>query len=306
MGVIAVAEITCDGDFNVDEKGNLKTSRRFLVQMDLTDIEPSASDAVASVFGIHHLDPHPVNPHMRALTIEAKRVSKDTLGYFYVTVMYDSKLTDEKSTSTDPSQDDQSVQPDQRPYLVSMDQVDHDVLLAPTDNSAMENPVVNAAGTPFDPPPTVAGSFTVYTIEGYKALNAVQPTNKANFYMNTVNSDDYNLPGTFGKILAETGRIKKYSFKQVYENSDYWYKFQIQIIVNPDGWNPLEVLNAGCYKILSNSLPPQPIIVNGKPVTKPVPLKADGSGPLNAGDTPNYISFTAYTEETWSGAGNLI
>lgn len=307
MSVITVVEITCDGDFNTDEKGNLKTSRRFLVQTDLTDIETAASDGVASVFGIHHLDAHPVNPFMRALTISAKRVNKDTLGYFYVTVLYDSKLTDEKSTSTDPTQDQQSVQPDQRPYLVSVDQVEHDKLLAPQDMDAMPRDVVNKANTPFDPPPTIQTSNPVFTIEGYKAINALGPANKANFFANSVNSDDYVLPGTFGTILANTGRCKKYGVKQVYENSAYWYKFTIQIEVKADGWNPLQVLNAGCFFKLSNNLPPQPILGRGgKPVTKPVALKDDGSGPLNAGDAVNFCAFTAYLSKTWSGAGNLI
>jgi len=313
MGLIGLDEVTCDGDFNVDEKGNLKTSRRFIVQMTLDCQEAQASDAVADVFGVHHLDPHPINPRMRALTINAKRVNKDTLGYFYVVVNYDSKLTDEKSTSTDPTQDDQSIQPDQRPYLVSVDQVEHEKLLAPKDMDTVNGPdgtpgqfVVNKANTPFDPPPTVPLSCPVVTIEGYKSIAAMGPMAKANFYANTVNSDDYTLPGTFGKILAGTGRVKKYGIKQVYENNDYWYKFTIQIEVKADKWNPLRVLNAGCFFKMSNSLPPQPITVRGKPVTKPVALKDDGSGPINAGDAPNWCEFKGYLEKDWSGAGNLI
>lgn len=315
MGLIGLDEVTCDGDFNVDEKGNLKTSRRFIVQLTLDGQETEASDAVANVFGIHHLDGHPVNPFMRALTISAKRVNKDTLGYFYVTVNYDSKLTDEKSTSTDPKQDDQSTQPDQRPYLVSVDQSEKDKLLAPKDmdDSVMDPddgtigyPVVNSAMTPYDPPPTIPMSCPLVTIEGYKAIAAMGPMAKQNFYANSVNTDDYVLPGTFGRILAGTGRVTKYAIKQVFENNQYWYKFQISIAIKADKWNPVRILNAGCYYIMSNSMPPQPIIVNGKPVTKPVALKSDGSGPLNVGDKPNYIDFVGYLEKTWSGAGNLI
>lgn len=313
MGIISVAELPSDGSFSVDEKGYQKTTRRFIVEGTLDTIELNASDAVADVFGVHHLDLHPESTTMRALTIDTKRINKDTLGWFYVEVNYDSKTTNDKDSGKDPSQDQQSVPPDQRPYLVSVDQVEHDKLLAPKDMDTVNGPdgtpgqfVVNKANTPFDPPPTIQTSNPVFTIEGYKAIAAMGPANKANFYANSVNEDDYNLPGTFGKILAGTGRCKKYGIKQVFENNDYWYKFTIQIEVKADKWNPLRVLNAGCYFIYSMSAPPQPIIVRGKPVTKPVALKDDGSGPINAGDAPNWCEFKAYLEQTWSGAGNLI
>lgn len=300
MSLLLVDEILSEDDFNVDEKGILTDTRRWRV---ITTLDDTKQNAV-NYTGVARYSAHPREGRMFALPAKCKQPA---LGFFYVTIGYTSKGIDFNDSSHDPAQQDDSVPPDQRPYIVSWGKRDYTKQLAPDDFSATPKPMVNAAGTPFDPPPSIPTSNSVVSITGYKALNAVQPMGKINTYRESVNADLYVLPGGEGAIPSQNGRCTDYHFEVEQIQGDFWRKFKIDIEIKNDGWNPLRVLNAGCYTVISQNQPPQPIVGRGgKPITKPVALAADGSRPLRANENPNYLSFVAYQSQIWTGAGNLI
>lgn len=303
MALVLIQEVISDADFTVDEKGILADSRKFLVQTTLDDNKQAAINYT----GIARYSAHPRESRLVAKTGKAKQIS---LGFFWVEIGYDTKPLDKDDSNKDPKMQDDSIQPDLRPYLVSWGDVKFTKLLAPDDFTppvAGPKPVINAAGTPFDPPPSIPASNTVCTITGYRSVAAVLPSLRSPAFRETVNSDDYVLPGNEGKILAHTGLCTDYHFELEQIDGTYWRKFKIDIQINLNKWNPLRVMNAGCYTRLSNNLPPQPILGRGgKAITKPVCLSEDGSRPLRVNEAPNYINFIGYIEKTWSGAGNLI
>lgn len=278
-----------------DPKGVITTSRKFLVQGLTGETCLNAADAVP----LHRYDRHPANNTLLAMEITPKQWGDMVLGLWIVTVAYTNKPFDEKNSGPDPSHNDASTQPDLRPYTVGMHAVHRDKVLGPQDLDTPPADVKNKAGDPFDPPIMRPASTILVSIKGWKAIGAVGPLQKINFYVNSINDADYSLPTPGQKILAKTGRVNDFSWEQVFEQGSYWWKFDLQIEVNVDGWG-VHVANLGLNKKISNALPLQRIVINGVPVARPVPLKADGSGPLNAGDDINFCDFKAYAEKDWS------
>jgi hypothetical protein len=283
------------GEFNNDPKGVRTTTRRWLVAGTTADTEQTAVAAVP----VNRYDHHPIDYGMLALEGSAKPVDDKGLGMFIVSIKYTSKPFDEKNSGDQPEKNSNDTQPDQRPYLVGMHAVHRDKVLGPQDLDVPPKDVKNTAGDVFDPPIMRPSSNIMVTITGYKAIGAVGPLQKINAYMNTVNDADYPLPTPGQKILAKQGRVNDFSWEQVFEQGSYWWKFKLDIEVNVDGWG-VRVANLGMNKKISNALPLQRIVINGVPVARPVPLKADGSGPLNAGDDINFCDFKAYAEKDWS------
>lgn len=294
------------GEMHNDPTGVITTERKFVVQGTTADTPLSAADAVP----IHRYDRHPNNSTLLATEITAKQWGDMVLGLWQVTVPYTNKPRDDKNTGTDPSQNDASVQPDLRPYLVNMHGVHREKVLGPKDLDTVNGPdgtpgayVVNKAGDPFDPPIMRPSSNVLVTVTGWKALEAINPFVRLKTYLDTVNDADYQLSSVSfarGKIPQYCGRVNDLNYEQVFEQGAYYWKFKCDIEFNPDGWHPLKVANLGMNAKVSNALPRQPILIGGVPVRRPVPLKEDGSGPLNAGENINFCSFYAYKVVDWT------
>lgn len=283
-------------EFHNDPKGIRTTARRWLVQGSNSETPQNAISAVP----VGRYQAHPLDPGMLSLEGTAKQFDDKTLGLFVVTIKYTSKPFDDGNSGHDPEQNSNEIQPDLRPYLVTMHGNKHDKVLGPQDLSVPPKDVKNAAGDVFDPPIMRPASTILVSIKGYKALGAVGPMQKINFYVNSVNDADWPLPLQGQKILAKTGRVNDFSWDQVLEQGKYWWKFDLQVEVNVDGWG-VRVANLGCNAKISNALPLQPIVIRGVAVRRPIPLKEDGSGPLNAGDDINFIDLKAYPEKDWTG-----
>lgn len=292
---MSVVEVTA-GDIKYDTKGVRTTTRRWLV-----DLGASASlkDAILSI-PVQRYDPHPLDSGMLALEATGKRVSDLSLGKFYVEVEYSSEAFDQGNTGSQPSQNSNETPPPQRPWLITTGSVTREVVLGPKDfTDGTPKDVVNAAGQPYADPPLMRHvCHTVLTIKGFKELGSVNVMDKMNTFRNTTNKNAATFAGY--SIPVNMGLVTKFDWQQQYDQGQYFWAFELGIEINPDTW-ALQVANVGTTMKISSSVPACDIIIRGVPVTKPVPLAADGTRPLNPGEPLNYITFQPYKLQNWTG-----
>lgn len=214
-----------------------------------------------------------------------------------VTVTYSSAPVDGGQANADGSQpsapggQNSNVQPDQRTWTITIDSNETTRIL-PYDVFTTK-PVCASNTQRFDPPVEVPKFLAQFTFDGWKASGS-DGYNKVTQYLGKVNQGSWN---TFGGNFAEyTCLCKKYSLVWTFEPGHGWYwKKNVVILYNPEGWNPIKVLDAGTYELTdSTAFPFKPILDNsGAPVTSAVPLNGSGkvTGP-NADGT--YLSFNGY------------
>lgn len=192
-----------------------------------------------------------------AQSIEAVPVSEDGCQW-HVTVNY---------VPIDPQS---LIPPTERDVKVSWDSEESERI---ADFDVDGNPVVNAAGDPFDPPVMVDQSRRILTIE----------RNEADFDDQWVDQfvDKVNANTFYGRAAGEV-LCKKITASTQFDSEDgaYW-SVRYEFHVNPDGWKS-RPLNAGMRQLVSGVL--APILDKGVPVSQPVPL--DSLGAAQAPDDP--------------------
>ena len=161
-------------------------------------------------------------------------------------------------------------------------------------------PILNSAGQPFDPVPTIEQAHLTLTIE----RNEVEfDVGKATKYRNVVNKDMWldRIPGRW-LCRQITGRVV---YKGAYQYARVRYEFWLSPTIRArDFWDNLELLDQGLCRLDADGERPVPIIRNGHPISQPALLK-DGA-PLtraqirNPNVGPQYLRFKRYRREPFA------
>jgi hypothetical protein len=281
------------GEGSSDKKGNRTYTRKFLVETD--DSSLYAPD-VWGLLPIVRYDPFPSDIEAVADTVRATPVS-DQLFFWDVNYTYNTDASDEGNSANDQSANDQSVEPPDRPLIITPFATETEKPL-PVDQDGV--PILTAANQPFDPAPTtpvaiIGFKFSFYRDADFDDVTPIQT------YLNKVNSAAFVIPYKLDMTLtfpAKSLKCTAYTPSIEKQNSEYWTKVEGEILYNPEGWNPLQILNAGtCYL---STIGPYPIMdPHGQPVQSPIPLGLDGL-PLLPADSPVYLDFKQYAEVSFS------
>ncbi len=277
------------------EDGSRGYTRVFVVE---TDSAQWGALAVASVVGVVRGDSYVIgtvsdewyeyDTYVRCNLIEPAQAAVDGCTW-HVTVGYGVMTAEEAA-------DD----PTELPYSVSFDGEEREEIC---DIDRDGNPVVNKARDPFDPPVVRDASRSILVIERNEGFF---DETWATYYRDSVNQDVFTIvvqdvPRAYA---AGTVLCKKIGATIAFspEIGLYWkvrYEFQI----NPDGW-AREPLNAGMRRIRQSLLGPThaPILVDGVPVSEPVPLDNAGDvlGPTG---TPIYLEFHVFAQRLYGVMG---
>ena len=232
--------------------------------------------------------PHPENPVSRCVKVQAAQLKEDPY-LWRVTAEWNSNTQDR-----DPQ--DEQKQPDLRRPQWTFN-------FAPLPQYRYRDldgtPFVDAAGTPFNPPPPLPVYVDEVTISRYQAsCNRVFDRS----FINSTNTDEW-LGAQPNEVLCAD-----ISVREVFEFGAYWFAYTYKMLVNPrivveddevGGWNPHRVLNAG-PRMIDWTDPDNPkaipIIDGGYVDGQPRPLDLDGVPiPWSAGggfaSPPIYLAF---------------
>lgn len=274
---------------SIDAKGVRKYQHKY--QVESTEIDDNESD-INAVLPYNWFSAHPTDTLAKIKNITITQRYPD-LKYWDVVFDWDTAfdLSDKHTTSpgsnnhpTDPGGNSNQTSPELRPWVVKRSSRDREVLLT-KDNDDPQKPVVSAAGQPFDPGITTTVSNPTVSVTYYSLT--IDPDRQAD-YVNHVND------APFLGYATDWVRCMKYDQTSQREHNLWFYEINIEYEVQLGGWQ-LPVMNAGTLYFESAIKPLQQIKDKaGHPITAPVPLKADGTGPINAGDAPNYLSFRPY------------
>ena len=281
MAVESVNEIWSGrtGDTNAEDLRTYKRIYRVITD-DFLDAAQVVLDAIPiPVMGAAYETDY--ENDLKALVV-AKSASQaeDDPNVWEVTVSYST------STSEEEQAEDQTEDPTEEPprYSVAFRKVNK-VLEKDTEGTCVKN----SAGQSFDPP-----------IEYEEVLTEISMTrNQANFdmglaadYQMATNSDTFQLNGY--SITPYKAKLDGISASKMSKKGVRYWEVTYTILLNKNGWNPLEILQQGLYKLSSGDLIPC-VDENGDPVTAPVLLDAAGAQ-LAVGGTPIYASFKPYFE----------
>jgi hypothetical protein len=299
-----MAYIELPGSGAVDKKGVRTYHRKFLILDAPYTLYPN--EVWVTYLPVTRYSSHPSDVGAIALELSCEPHGEQ-MGFWDVDITYSSSPFDEGDSKQDPSESDQSTSPPDRPWQITFGSVKSERLLGPKD---LDNtPVVNSAGEPFDPVPMIPCDNLLIEVKAYKDFDTFDPISKKKTYQNSINDADLLLlltPATTTVFDARTVRCLEYNCVSQKEDGQYFWEVTIQLEVRPDkAWNPYEIINVGTLYVPDPSKPPTPILdSHGHPITKAIPIsKPDGDGkvmPLNAGDTPKYLSFTAYREANFA------
>lgn len=287
------------GTAAVDTKGVRTYTRKFLFVMEFFTDYPPVVWATGGP-SIVRYQAHPNDT--QALAISMTVNSTDVVGHYEIDVSYSSQPfeTSAGNTANDLSGNDQSTTPTSRPWVIKFASIHTERLLGPLDLNGQD--VVNAAGQPFDPPPTIPCSNLQINITAYKDSTWDAATHILD-YQDTINASDFNLvinPSNTMLFPKQTLRVTEYNASSVNENGIWYWEISLVIEYRVKPWNPIKVLNAGMCYVKDSSTPPQKITDNtGNDVSRPVPLDSAGHV-LNAGAALNYIDFKGYDEQNFN------
>jgi len=229
----------------------------------------------ASVPVIGSLYPHDSQAWCEDLDIRSPKPFR----YWVVTATYTTERTardenDEPQAKTDPL-----TEPAQFDW--SGEQFQRDAV---TDNTGQL--IGNAAGDPYDPPEQIDDSRLMCRVE--KNVASI-PTWLLD-YQDAVNSTSFVLDGL--PISPEQAKFQRLSLSRKQIRNDTLYRvLSFEIHLRRDGWR-LKPLNQG----FRDNTGKQIQLPDGTYPTAPVPLKADGSGPLDPPTlaTANYGDHEVY------------
>lgn len=293
MGVLDYREVS--NTSTISDKGERGYTRKYLVRMVNLDDRPPA---LWSAIPIARNSAYPTDSGAVAISASVDFVE---LGIYEVTFTYTSKPYDKGNVSGDPTQTDQSTTtPTSRPWVVKFGSTHGTRLL--TKDVITGLPVVNSAGQPFDPTVEIPTSNMTISITTYKDFNTFDPIAKILTYQDAIN-DTATLfvvsPATTTVFPARTLRCTEYNPTSQTENGVTYWQVDLTVEYKKDGWNPIDIVNAGTVYIDSMSKPPQPILdKTGAPISTPIPLDAAGHV-LNAGAALVYKSFSGYYERNF-------
>lgn len=208
---------------------------------------------------------------------------------------------------TEPGTNNSLTAPNLRPWSFKWDSITRQQPLT-YDNAGIR--ICNSAGQQFDPPIETPITHPTLHITGYRATEFRDSistlTNKVN--------DAAFLEWAAGTVLCT-----KYVITSVYENGAWYWQIDVDLEMNPDGWNPVKVLDQGTYTTTRRDAiagpppvlnhfdlpaPQRPVDRRGQPFDGKVLL--DGAGAqLPWTGTPVFLEFNVYSTVSFS-TPNLI
>lgn len=178
--------------------------------------------------------------------------------------------------------------PRKRPFIFWNERISETRLV---DKNIAGEPIVNAAGQPFDEPIVDEEWMTVLVAQrNYGTLEEIEQLNRN--YRNTVNLGSFrqNPTKTVRFTGIETGPPQ-------FENGVTYWVGQLRFLIRPAGWAK-SIVNRGFKHFTEAANPADRVLVNateqGQPVTEPVLLTADGRR-LPQGEVGNFVTAEIYT-----------
>lgn len=172
------------------------------------------------------------------MTLSNKRVRQDSSkpNLFYVTCDFSVQISLQQSGQQPPQFGDPSIPPLSRPpvYNFSTELVEQ-----PITKDAMDKPVVNTAGQPFDPPLTRYKPLLNFTISINVHPSKFRPVRFLSF-AGKINGTQWLgfKQGTVMFLEFSGGEIR-------YEMEQYFVPTTFSFKVDQEGWVPVKVLNVG-------------------------------------------------------------
>ena len=181
------------------------------------------------------------------------------------------------------------------------------VSVEPTDVDALGDPILNAAGEPFDPPPTEGVRDPILTIV----------RNEAGFDPDTMLTycDTVCLEPFWGASVGRT-RMADIHADKVLADPSYWrVRYEVQFRMRtaedcPDVWAWYRrMLNQGFRHLDDGGAVHAAVDADGQPVSQPVLLDGDGkllngTGRLDPdGEAPVWLYSPRFPEESWIALG---
>jgi hypothetical protein len=153
-----------------------------------------------------------------------------------------------------------------------------------------DNPVVNSAGDPFDPPVMIdRNRLFMRIIKNQATYNPVL----ANDCHNTINNAEwFGMPAKTWMCLSIAPE------PQQDPNGLRYWAVTYDFALNRDEWT-VDVLDQGMNEINASNNKVKVLDKNGSPVSSPWPLNADGTKKV-VGDTAEFIVFSMYQEIDFS------
>lgn len=302
MAFLEVRKVRVSG--GIDKDGTRTYEEEWMVVSDRMDDSPRPVSAAGALASRTWWSAYPDDPNARLKEIHAEQT--DDLNVWRVKLKYDSEF--------EPF--DRSLPPEERPWHFDYGSVSSEELLVRDYTEEIDEdgnvttpdglPVVNSAGVPYDPPPSVPSSRPTIMITLFRMI--AEP-DRIEIYQNAVNDADfYGYP-------PDSLRVTEY--KQSPQHEDEWgdfYQYTITLEYKSDGWNPLRVLDAGTVQIATftnDAMEEQvyytPILdrKSGSPVTSPVPLDGEGHEleRLEGDDLADnlvYLEFVGYRQRDFT------
>lgn len=283
----------------INERGVQSYTREYTVESSTVD---DSSVAVAAQLPFIWGNSHPSQAIARVKNVSVKQRTGAEMQFWDCSIHWDTAqdVTDrgtvQAGTGTPPSSpggNSNQVAPNSRPWVLRCGTRERTVYLQkdrrlPAD---LAHPIINAAGQPFAGGLPVPSSNLVIHITAYKSSLSfgVKPL----LYIDTVND------ATFLGCPAGCCRCVSYSETTEYESGAFFWRVEVEIEVNPYGWNPIRLLNAGSHIKAYNETTHANEFVVAKDLKTGrelgvVPLSEDGTRVLGPDEEPNYIDYIGY------------
>lgn len=272
--------------------------------------------------------PYPGEEDPDAILKSVRPQPTDVLGEWKVTLEYDSAPLAIDRGATRPDRSDQTPKeagtgnnanaPEQRPWVLKWGSVKTTKLLRRDRSGAGNDPfvkidphalgpggppgklVATSAGQMFDPPISVPVDHPTLSITAFSSFANVS---NIPYWTNRVNHHRW-----LG-WSRDCARCTQYNITSIYEQNRFIWQIDVVVEFNLDGWNPVEVLDAGTFAkkqkspadldAQGNPIPDFKLVPilssrDGSPVTSPVPLDGFGA-PLKLGTKELvFLNFQGY------------
>jgi hypothetical protein len=265
--------------------GNDARTAREIYQVLSDDAANDTAPGAIAAVGIPRGAAYPSDPFMTAQTITA---SQQTPTFYEVTVDYSTG-----PSSPLPSEPENPL--DEPPDISFESEVTQEEVPSGFNDSNVLVPVVNAVGDPFDPPPQQETSTLIYRVTRNQAdfdVALILP------YTNAINNDSF--------LGAAPGQAKMRRINAVYflnPTQPYWrvsyeiaFREGLATVGGDATTGPakawwLRILNTG-LECLKSAIKVKAVDSNGRPVSAPVRLNADGTqvSPTDT-TTRSYVAF---------------